>query len=57
MAINKRVMEKIVEQTCGDENMLEFLRRLVVYEAEGSGRYTKAYEELLNEYAPKEEEQ
>ncbi len=53
MAINKRVMKTIEELANGDSVMLDFLRALITYEAEGSGRYTKQYEDMLREYAKK----
>lgn len=57
MAINTRISGKIEEMAQGDENMLKFLRELVAYEANSSGRYTKEYEELLEKYAAREQEE
>lgn len=56
MAINKRVMKKIEEFANGDSALLGFLRALITYEAEGSGRYKKEYEDMLKTYAEKEGE-
>lgn len=56
MAINKRVMKKIEELANGDSALLEFLRALITYEAEGSGRYKKEYEDMLKTYAEREGE-
>ena len=54
MAINRRVLSKIQEMADGDTAVLEFLRALISYEAEGSGRYTKEYEDMLRKHAEKE---
>ncbi len=51
MAINRRVMEKIRERAKGDEQVLSFLRDLLVFETTSSGRYTKEYEQILRKYA------
>lgn len=54
MAINRRVMNKIQEMADGDMVVLGLLRELICYEAEGSGRYTREYEEILKRYAEEE---
>lgn len=57
MAINRRVMEKVVKRAEGDERLLSFLRELVSFEATSTGQYTKEYERILREHALQGEEQ
>lgn len=54
MAINKRITDKIEEEARGDENMLDFLRSLIMFESRNTGRYTKEYEDLLKKYAERD---
>lgn len=53
-AINRRILEKIEKRSKGDQNVLGFLRELVVFEANGSGKYKQKYSELLEDYVSKD---
>lgn len=53
MAINQKVLDAIVREAHGEQNVLDFLREILRFEANESGQYKKHYLALLEEYALK----
>lgn len=50
MALNKKILEKIISQTANDENIRDFLTKLIKTHKGERSWFKKSYDELIEKY-------